>query len=517
MSQNSYLYCRDETYRLSSLLCPRYKARQSSILHPPSHLPFASSFSFPPPASNRQPSIHRMVSTLHKSRGESIGSFPSTPRTPRRPCGFRTKWRTLSSSARGILCLRPPDHAYQDRWPSNNQVSLHTPARSKSATTQPNPQDTDTMAPRNVVRSRSRQVHTKKVAKYQEREAIRDDEVTTKSTTTTTEISTPESKPSSIATASVNAPLVKERGAPRRRPGSASRRYDDHVAVPRHLNGTQARSEGAKNGIATGDTIDALIDALLQIEDSEECDTASPGTSSSGYSGTESEYVGLEDAIDDESTVCGAGAREDKTKNWNRSAGAWPGEEADARRAWEEMKRRVMHIEEFGALPPDEAGDANAMDHDAERASSEFRARLRRSWAEETIRGHAPEKASRRVTAKKRRRHAGCWVREDGVYLRLVRDFFLLLHVVLLLHSWTQSLFTVRTSNVRPTKQAFGLWALGGRSLEASERLGDRCIAAMPGEERLPVYTANPRRNPEDLARDAIRSTCFFELERLSS
>ena len=416
-----------------------------------------------------------MVSTQHKSRGESVGSFPSTPRTPRRPCGFRTKWRTLSSSARGILCLRPPDHAYQDRWSSNNQVPLHTPARSKSATTQPNPRDTDTMAPWNVVRSRSRQVHTKKPAKYQGREAIRDDEVTTK-TTTTTEISTPESKPSSKATASVNAPLVKERGAPRR-PGSASKRYDDHVAVPRHLNRTQTRSEGVKNGIATGDTIDALIDALLQIEDTEEWDTvASPGTSSSGYSGTESESVGLEDAIDDESTVCGAGAREEKTKNWNRSAGAWPGEEADARRAWEEMKRRVMHIEEFGALPPDDAGDADAMNHDAERASSEFRARLRRSWAEETIRGHSPEKASRRVTAKKRRRHAGCWVREDGVYLRLVRDFFLLHHVrvVLLLHSWTHSpLHAFHSTHAEcEACQAFGLWALGGRSLEGSERLG---------------------------------------------
>jgi hypothetical protein len=223
--------------------------------------------------------------------------------------------------------------------------------------------------------------------------------------TTTTKLSPPRSKPSSEAAASVNEPLIEEIGA--RRPGSESPLYDDHVDAPLHFNGTRTRAEGGEHHIATGDTIEALIDAILQIGDSEErYSVASLGTSS----------LRTEAAIDDKSTVCGVGKEEEKeTKRY--SAGAW--EEADARRAWEDMKRRVMDLEDFGALPPalDGAGDA-------ERASREFRARRRRNWAKEAIRGHAPREevtVSRRATAKKRRRHAGCWVREDGVFMRLVR------------------------------------------------------------------------------------------------
>jgi hypothetical protein len=441
------LSIRNGTYRLSSLRCPWYitvvktaQGRQSS--YPPSHLPFAS-LSFTPPASNRQPSIHRMAYTKHESRGESVGSFPSIPRTPPRSSGFRTKWRTLSSSARGLLCF----HAYKNHWSSNNKVALHKPARIKSAMSQRSSRNTT--APWNVVRGGSFQVHTEKDAKHEGREAIWEDKMmttTTSSSSSSTKFSSPGSKPSSEAAASANAPLIDERSA--RRAELPSPLYDDHVVAPLDFNGTQTWEEGPEDYIATGYTVDALIDALLQIGDSEEYDSvASPGTSSSFYS----EDAGSENAaIDDKSMVCGVAEEKEEAKTTNSSAGvAW--EEADPNRAWEDMKRRVMHVEEFGTLPLDGAGAG-----DGEPASREFRARRRRSWAEKAVRGYARDEPSRRSAAKKRRRHAGCWVREDGVFMRLVRHnpFLPLLHppysIVFL------PAFTVRTSNVRPTIKSLG-------------------------------------------------------------
>ena len=145
----------------------------------------------------------------------------------------------------------------------------------------------------------------------------------------------------------------------------ASPLYDDHVAAPLHFNGTQLREQGTEDHIATGYTIDALIDALLQIGDSEEWDSAASLGTSSFYT----ENAGSENAIDDKSMVCGVGEEEEEK---NRSVGA-AGEEPDARRAWEDMKKRVMHIEESDAPPLDGAGDT-------EGDSREFRARRRRSW-----------------------------------------------------------------------------------------------------------------------------------------
>jgi hypothetical protein len=245
----------------------------------------------------------------------------------------------------------------------------------------------------------------------------------------TTKFSQPGSKPSSEGAVSVNAPPIEESGA--QRPGSESPqspRYDDHVAPPLHFNGTQSRAkEAEQQHIATGDpdTIEALIDAILQIGDSaeEECYSVANlvGTS----------LLGTEAAIDDKSMIFGVEvqervvAEEKTTKHCSAADGAWEEGGADARRAWEDMKRRVMDIEEFGALP---LGGAGAGDAEPERASREFRARRRRSWAEKTVGlgGHAPrEEAKSRRTAtnpKKRRRHAGCWVRKDGVFMRLVRS-----------------------------------------------------------------------------------------------
>ena len=399
---------RRTVYHLGSVLGTPLSLRLRKLINPlippPTTLSLLAS-SFPPPALNRLPSIHRMTSTRHESRGESVGSFPSIPRTPLRSSGFRTKWHSLSSCARSLLCF----HQCKNNWPRNSKVVLHTPARSKSTMSQPSPRIIT--APWNVARSRSCQVHTAKVAKQEGREVLGDDKMT--AMTTLKESSPPESKPSSQATASVYAPVVEESGA--LRPILANGLYDDHVATPPQFNETETRSVGTeqKHRIATGDTIDALIDALLQFEGSEEWGSmARPGTS----------LLDIEAAIDDKSMVCGMGAgagvgeeekkKKTKTKTRSHSASAW--EEADAKRAWEDMKRRVMHIEEFGALPPPEdAGDAER----------EFRARRRKHWAEKATRGHyAREEGSRRVAAKKRRRNAGCWVREDGVFMRLVRD-----------------------------------------------------------------------------------------------
>ena len=186
------------------------------------------------------------------------------------------------------------------------------------------------------------------------------------------------------------------------------------MAAPPYFNRTHSRVEGAEPDIDTGDTIEGLIDARLEIAYSdEECDSvASLGTWSLG---SEVEGSCSEKAIDDESMVCGVEEGEEKTQDcW---AGAWEeGAGADARRAWEDMKRRVMDVEEFGALPLD--GDGAG---DPERAlrDSEFRARRRSRWVQEVIQEHVREEASRGAAAKKLRRHAGCWVLEDGVFVRL--------------------------------------------------------------------------------------------------
>jgi hypothetical protein len=313
------------------------------------------------------------------------------------------------------------------------------------------------------VRGRSFQVHTEKVAKHEARKAIWGDNMMT--ATTATKFSPPGSKPSSEAAASVNASLIDECGA--RGSELPSPLYDDHVAPPLRFNGTQLREEGTEDNIATGCTIDALIDALLQIGDSEEWDSVASMGTSSFYT----EDAASENAIDDKSMVCGVGEEEEQAKTTKNSSAGVAWEEPDARRAWEDMKRRVMHIEESDALPLDGAGAGGA--GDTERASREFRARRRRSWAEKTIRGHGREDASRRAAAKKRRRHAGCWVREDGAFMRLVSfhfHFFPLFFFAF--HRLTLLAFTVRTSNVSATEHS-ALWALGlGGYLFRRERLG---------------------------------------------
>ena len=344
-----------------------------------------------------------MASTQHESGEQSVGGFPSVPRVPPRTTGFRTKWHTLSSSARGLLCFYPVDHACKDDWPSDSVVALNTQARSDVSWQS----SQDGTAPLNGMRSRLHQNHTGKVAKHEGRKAVRDK-------TTTTKLSPTEHKPSAEAVASVNVLPIKERDA--RRYGLASP-LCDHAALL-HLNGPRTRAERTGHDVATGDTVEALIDALLQIGDSQGCGSAA----SLGMP------LGIEAGSEKKATP-----NDSKSKGGKQSsAGAW--EDADARRAaWEAMKRRVMHIEEYGALPPeeeddDDAGDAPdsaaAMDHNAQRASRECRAWRRRRWAEEAMGGQARDEPSRRAVAKKRRRHAGWWIRDNEVFARLVSGIF---------------------------------------------------------------------------------------------
>lgn len=341
----------------------------------------------------------------YESRDQSIGDFPISPRMPPQTpaSGFRTKWHTLSSSARGLLCFYPDDRAYED-----SIVAPNTPAWSN--VTWPSPRDNT--PPFNGVHSRSHQVHPETVAKHQGRNSERDK-------TTTTKLPSTENQPSSGAVASANAPLIKDRGA--RRHGLANPLCDHHAALL-HLNGARTRAD--RREVATGDTIEALIDAILQIGDATQGCRSGVGTPLGSEARSERATNGDDD--DDSKRRGPAGAREagEKKEAAERFAAGVCWEDADARRAWEAMKRRVMHVEEYGALPPEDVGEAvGAVDHHrAEPASREYRARRRRCWAEEAIRGQARDEPSRRAAMKKRRRHAGCWIRENDVFVRLVSE-----------------------------------------------------------------------------------------------
>jgi hypothetical protein len=101
------------------------------------------------------------------------------------------------------------------------------------------------------------------------------------------------------------------------------------------------------------------------------------------------------------------GAQDSSSPQWEEG-GAEDEKGADA---WEALKRRVLYAEEHGSAPVDMGSG-----HDAERALRELRARLRLGWAEEEMRMRAQEERTR--STKKRRRDAGCWIRENGVLLR---------------------------------------------------------------------------------------------------
>ena len=341
-----------------------------------------------------------MASTKYESRDQSIGAFPICPRGPPGPprtFGFRINWHTLTSSARGLLCFYPDDREYEDHW-HDSIVALHSPAWSDLSWSCSGETD--------GAHDRSHQAHTENLAKHEGNKSGSD------KTTTTTKLSPTEHEPSSGAVASVNVPLIKDRGA--RRHGLANP-FCDHAAFL-HFIGARTRAEPE---VATGDSVEALIDAILQIAASSTQGCGSGRATPLGVKARPEQATN-----DDPKGQAGAQGGEKKE-------GSAAGEETDAKRAWEAMKRRVMLVEEYGALPSEDAdaGEADAqMDHGGERALSEYRAWRRRCWVEEAMRGQAREEASWRVSTKKRQRYAGCWIRENDVFVRLVSEivqFFL--------------------------------------------------------------------------------------------
>ena len=111
--------------------------------------------------------------------------------------------------------------------------------------------------------------------------------------------------------------------------------------------------------------------------------------------------------------LMGANPREEEPRADAQASSSPQREQGGARNekgadAWEAVKRRVLYAEEHGNDPPLDMGDG----HDAERALRELRARIRQGWAEEVMRHE------RKRSTKKRRRDAGCWIRENGVLLR---------------------------------------------------------------------------------------------------
>jgi len=194
----------------------------------------------------------------------------------------------------------------------------------------------------------------------------------------------------SLSEAASSALLIEERGAHWR--GEASPLYDHAV----FFNADGMADWAWDDDGTTEETMEAyraLIDAMFQNED----------RGSRGGSPNLRHHPNGIDAGSNSKKRRGPGGEKGKAVLESRN-------EADARRAWEATKRRVIHLEEFGELPDDV---------EAERASRERRAWRRKGWAEETIQGKAREDASLGADKKKRRRQGGCWMRENGVFVRL--------------------------------------------------------------------------------------------------
>ena len=392
----------------------------------PHQLPSQSllpSLSCPPTSTTQSPSLathDRMVPlTRQKSRGRS-SSVPNTPSPPPPPhnAGLRTKWRKLSLSARNVFCLRSQNRVYDDCDNEGSQEVLHIRSRSHLSWTSSSRDHL--LAPSSGTPSPNSAQHTHTAENASGDEAK---EATNKLTTKSTEQTT-----RSEAAVSLNSPLINAKGA--YGPGDASPLCD-------HASFLYFDNSADHHPVATtGDTIGALIDALFQFADWDSMLTPGPPTP----------FTATDDA-DSEKTI-----RQEEEGRARKDADV----PTDARQAWEAMKRRVLHIEEHGALPDDWEDDDEAAawgvyrDAEAELASREQRARRRKGWAQEALMhchshsvGQQPRRrrpsSKKKVTttpstptttktgttakkAKKGRRHGGCWVREkDGVFVRLVR------------------------------------------------------------------------------------------------
>ena len=365
------------------------------------------------------------------TRQKGLGRSPSVSNTPPpQDAGLRTKWRKLSLGARSVFCVRAQDRVGEDCNDGSKEV-LHTRSRSDLPWT-PSPRDHCLAPPKSTPplkpRRAQRTYTTEKVNGNEGKEAA--NKLTTKSTEHTTH---------SQAAASLNSPLTNAKDA--HGPGGAAP-LCDHASSFLYFDSSEEHHTVA----TTGDTIGALIDALFQIGDWDSMLGPGPPTPF-----TFSDDAGSEKTVKQEGE---GGVRKEGGCAW-RCCGAKEdvGVTTDAQRAWEAMKRRVLHIEEHGALPDDWEDDEAAAwgiyrDAEAELASRQQRARQRKSWAQEALTHcHAGQQSSPRrasskkdpktitttttaAKAKKGRRHGGCWIREkDGVFVRLVSEI-LTRHVV---------------------------------------------------------------------------------------
>jgi hypothetical protein len=371
-----------------------------------------------------------MASTRQEST-ELVGISFNVPPARARTSSIRINWRKFSSSARSVLCIRTRVRAQQDDndWTRDSKDVLHL--RSKSDVARPSSSRDSSVAPQTRKPRKLQRAHTEIVGgntlvqEVAKTLAIRPTEHTPRSET--------------AASLNLNVPSIKERGAQYRR-GDVSPLCDLDHASPFHFEETAAGHQVAP----TGDTIEAMIDAMFQLEDEDGSCASTPGPLTPCTDGADSEKTEQNGEGRVQMVVL-----EEREKRI--SAGPrW--DEEDARRAWEAMKRRVMYIEEHGALPDDSEHDAPTWNYrDAvERALRESRARWRKGWAEEAMRrsqagqqlgqGREAREEDEKdanpkrdesedeemgdlttTMTKKGRRHAGCWIREnDGVFVRLV-------------------------------------------------------------------------------------------------
>lgn len=302
--------------------------------------------------------LNRAISSWTQGRDHSAGGYTSISRIPTQTSGIRKRWRTFGQGARSILCICAEGHTDADYTTTTTTTTGADVPRGGSS------------APNSVGRSRPGKASTSKEA-----ESAWFDQTTRKLRRLHAE------------------PGAAARRRPRKRAarsGQGSQSYDDdlhHRMARLHLIATTATGERIHAPpTASGNRTDAprprkplLIGANNPRE--EEPGAEKPPPQSSHLQGPENdEKVG-----------------------------------ADARKAaWEVLKRRVLDAEEHGGEPPLDMGGGGG--HDADRALRNIRARLRQGWAEEVMRVKAREESVK--STKKRRRDAGCWIRENGALLK---------------------------------------------------------------------------------------------------
>ncbi|KAI9507140.1 hypothetical protein F5148DRAFT_152434 [Russula earlei] len=317
--------------------------------------------------------ICKTASTTRQiSKGHSVGGFSSVSNVPPQNASLRIKLCKLGSGARSILRISAANRTYKDHRAGGSSDILHKRALSDESWVSPQ----GGVTPLNKTPSKVQQVRVTNDGRGDAKQAA---------------MKLWSTDHSSLSEADTPGAWEFKEGAVRWH-GQASPLCDHPVFLD-----SKGRTEWAENEVTTGESAQgyrALIDAMFQIGD---------------RGGTPNLGMPVADTLAEAGT--NRQAQEGRRKKERPVGGSR--DEADARRAWEATKRRIIYLEEFGAQPDDV--------EDAELSSREHRARWRKGWAEEAMRvkGKAREDASLRA-AKQRRRQAGWWIRENGAFVRLV-------------------------------------------------------------------------------------------------